>query len=108
MKDQPQQTIEINEQMLRLAQMVAMVFVAESDSAMAQYKNLAGPEMQKLHTQMKLAVDPNRQMEMARRIEEIGAYGRFLGFVNNFFSEVAGLSQPPVEEPQSNVVPLFK
>lgn len=107
MEEQAQQTVEINEQMFRLAQMVATVIVAESDAALAAYKEAAGPEMQKLSTQMKLAVDPNRQMELARRIEEIGSYGRFLSYANNFFSEVAGLNEP-VPEKESNVVQLFK
>lgn len=104
------QVVEINEQMFRLAQMVATVFVSESDGALAAYKEQAGPELQRLHTQMKLAVDPNRQMEMARRIEEIGSYGRFLSHINNFFAEVAGLNVPaPAEEPaRDNVVQLFK
>lgn len=112
---QPQevQHVQVDETLVRLSKMTALVWLGLTQEEEEAYRELAGPEIKRLMTSARLMTNQMQQQEAFRQIEEIGSYGRFLAHAKNLLRLFAGVreeehQEAPEEtpEPASNVVLL--
>lgn len=92
------QQVEVSPQLMQMSQITAALWLSQAEGEAEQYRLIAGPEMKALHSRMRLVTDPMAQQECARRIEELGSYGRFLGHSCHLLRLFAGLRQEPPQE----------
>ena len=92
------QQVEVSPQLMQMSQITAALWLSQAEGEMEQFREIAGPEMKTLHSRMRLMTDPAGQQECARRMEEIGSYGRFLGHQMHLLRLFAGLRNQPPEE----------
>lgn len=108
-----QQVIEVDESLMKMTKITALVWLDLTDQEEQAYRELAGPEIKRLMTSARLMTNQMQQQEAFRQIEEIGSYGRFLAHAKNLLRLFAGVreeepQEAPEEtpEPPSNVVLL--
>lgn len=118
---QPQpevQTIQVDESLMRLSRINALIWLDLTEQEEEGYRELAGPEIKRLMTSARLMTNQMQQQEAFRQIEEIGSYGRFLAHAKNLLRLFAGVreeeaestEQPeePATQISDNVVQLFR